>query len=179
MEGPGTGQHDTTGYRGAPGTRPGGGVFKPAIPAPPLKIPDEEFRGLPFAVSEVYIEIDPYVLYGHNLRHGISVPANEICLEGDLLRTTETATFKRTVTDISKCRMTREGDDEVVTCPRNAETKLLFLMTISFLLSSMSSEPAYHTTALTAVFWILEMGNESTAVRQITCIRHLGSRYAV
>jgi hypothetical protein len=34
-----SGQHDTTGYRGAQGTRPGGGIFQPAIPAPPLKIP--------------------------------------------------------------------------------------------------------------------------------------------
>ena len=123
--GRGSGQHDTSGYRGAPGTRPGGGIFQPAIPTPPVKIPAEEFRGLPFALSEVYIEVDRYVLYGHNLRQGISVPANEICLEGDLLRTRETATFKRTVTDMSKCRTTREGDDEVVTCPSNAETKVI------------------------------------------------------
>jgi hypothetical protein len=73
--GPSSGQHDTSGYRGAPGTRPGGGIFQPAISTPPLKMPAEEFRGLLFALSEVYIEVDRYVLYGHNLRQGISVPS--------------------------------------------------------------------------------------------------------
>lgn len=120
-----SGQHDTSGYRDAPGTRPGGGKFQPAIPTPPLAIPAEAFRGLPFSLSEIYIEVDRYVLYGHNLRYGSSVPANEICLEGDLLRTRETTTFKRPVTDMSKCRTTREGDDEFITCPRDAETKVI------------------------------------------------------
>jgi hypothetical protein len=170
----GSGEHDTTGYRGAQGTRPGGGIFQPAIPAPALKIPADEFRGSPFAVSEVYIEVDRYVLYGHNLRHGITVPANEICLEGDLLRTRETATFKRIVTDMSKCRMRREGDDEVVTCPSNAETKVIVFHDYLFSPVVYGVRTCSSTTALTAVFWMLEMGNESTAVRQIICTKVSG-----
>jgi hypothetical protein len=46
-----SGQHDTSGYRDAAGTRPGGGTFQPAIPTPPLAIPGEAFRGLPFSRS--------------------------------------------------------------------------------------------------------------------------------
>jgi hypothetical protein len=71
--------------------------------------------------SEVYAEIDFYTLYTPDLRHSVNVPANQVCLEGNIIRTLERQVISHVETDISKCRYDLMGDDqEKMRCPPEA-----------------------------------------------------------
>jgi hypothetical protein len=72
------------------------------------------------------------MLYSSNLQVGINIPGNEICLEGDQLRTIQPVIFQQTKTDVSKCRSQPRGDEEKWFCPPEAHT----LLTTSMFLSS-------------------------------------------
>jgi hypothetical protein len=73
--------------------------------------------------GEVYVRVDNYVLYGTHTRQGFNVPGNQICVEGDRLRTKKRITITETITDISKCYSRDHGDDEKVSCPPEARAK--------------------------------------------------------
>jgi hypothetical protein len=88
-----------------------------------VAIPDSlQFTTSPYE-GEVYVRVDFYVLYGTHTRQGINVPGNQICIDGDLLRTKERITITQTITDISKCYSRDHGDDEKMICPPEARTK--------------------------------------------------------
>jgi hypothetical protein len=72
-----------------------------------------------------------YTLYNSNIQVGIKIPGNEICLEGDQLRTIQPVTFQQTKTDLSKCRSRTRGDDERWICPREAHTIISTSMFLS------------------------------------------------
>jgi hypothetical protein len=99
--------------------------FRPATPAAPVQIPEAlRYRARPYPESQIYHEIDRYVLFGPDLRSAVSVPGTEICLESDLLRTRETFVFNQTITDISKCQREPDGDSFRLNCPSSAHRKV-------------------------------------------------------
>jgi hypothetical protein len=76
--------------------------------------------------GEVYAEADFYALFTPDLRTTVNVPANEVCLDGDILRTHERRILSQRVTDISKCRYESYGDEqERMRCPPEAHTVLI------------------------------------------------------
>ena len=108
------------------GARLSGKRFEPATPAAPVKIPETlRHRGRPYRESEIYWEIDRYVLHGPDLQMGIAVPGNEICREGDLLRTRETFVFTQVETDMKRCFQKHPSEGEVIECPSKAETRVV------------------------------------------------------
>ena len=73
--------------------------------------------------SAVYAEADFYALFTPDLRTSVTVPGNEVCLDGDILRTHERRILTQRMTDISKCRYENQGDDqERMRCPPEAHT---------------------------------------------------------
>ena len=75
--------------------------------------------------SEVYAEIDFYTLYTPDLRSSVNVPANQVCLEGDIIRTYERQVISHTITDISKCRYEDYSDGDQMRCPKAAHTTVV------------------------------------------------------
>jgi hypothetical protein len=76
--------------------------------------------------GEVYTQVDFYVLYGSHSQQGVNVPGNQICKEGEQLRTRRRVAITETRTDLSKCRTRHYGDDvERVVCPSEALTKVV------------------------------------------------------
>ena len=76
--------------------------------------------------SEVYAEADFYTLFTPDLRVSVNVPGNEVCLDGEILRTHEQKILTQRVTDISKCRYELQGDDqERMRCPPEAHTTIV------------------------------------------------------
>jgi hypothetical protein len=76
--------------------------------------------------SEVYAEADFYALFTPDLRMTINVPANEVCVDGAILRTYERRVVTQRVTDIAKCRYESYGDEqERMRCPPEAHTTLV------------------------------------------------------
>ena len=73
--------------------------------------------------SEVYPEIDFYTLFTPDLRGSVNVPANQVCLDGDIIRTHERQILSHTVTDISKCRYEDYSDKDEMRCPKEAHTR--------------------------------------------------------
>ena len=84
--------------------RPSGGDPKPAIAIP------DSLKGFIYS-RDIYVDADVYVLFGSSSRFGIPVPGNEICIDGDRLRSMEAIRMSQRVTDPSKCRRAREGDE--------------------------------------------------------------------
>jgi hypothetical protein len=76
--------------------------------------------------SEVYAQVDFYTLYTPDFRMSVNVPGNQVCLEGNIIRTIERQVISHTVTDISKCRYDDMGDDqEKMRCPAEANTTVI------------------------------------------------------
>jgi hypothetical protein len=72
----------------------------------------------------VYTDVDKYVLHGPDLRVGTAVPGNEVCIDGNLLRTKERIRMTQTITDASKCELRNYGGDvERSVCPPDAHTR--------------------------------------------------------
>lgn len=122
---------------GIGGTGTGGGTAFPSASAAARKasvivVPPAIQRTTSPYESEVYFEVDHYVLYGENSTVGIRVPGNEICLEGNHLRTIDAMSFSQTRTDESKCRWLDYGEREEFRCTRDAYS----IVTTSNFLSS-------------------------------------------
>jgi hypothetical protein len=94
------------------------GIEPPTV----ITIPESVRRSASPFGEELYVEVDMYTLYNSSIHVGIKIPGNEICLEGDQLRTIRAATFQETKTDLSKCRSRTRGDNERWICPREAHT---------------------------------------------------------
>jgi hypothetical protein len=76
--------------------------------------------------SEVYAEADFYTLFTPDLRVSVNVPGNEVCLDGEILRTHERKILTQRITDTSKCRYELQGDDqERMRCPPEAHTTII------------------------------------------------------
>jgi hypothetical protein len=76
--------------------------------------------------GEVYAEADFNAFFTPDLRTTVNVPANEVCLDADILRTHERRILSQRVTDISKCRFESYGDEqERMRCPPEAHTVLI------------------------------------------------------
>ena len=58
------------------------------------------------------------------MRVGIPVPGNEVCLEGDQIRTIQAITFLEKKTDISKCEIWDYGEYRQETCAPAARTTI-------------------------------------------------------
>ncbi len=99
--------------------RPSGGDPKPAIAIP------ESLKGFIYS-RDIYVDADIYILFGPSSRFGFPVPGNEICREGDRLRSMEAIRMSQPVTDMSNCRRVRDGDDELWDCQRNATTEVVY-----------------------------------------------------
>lgn len=70
--------------------------------------------------SEVYAEVDFYTLFTPDLRMSVNVPGNEVCLDGEILRTYERRMITQRVTDTSKCWFEDYGDNDRMRCPKEA-----------------------------------------------------------
>jgi hypothetical protein len=125
---PGTGAAPSAG-RGTPagsGGSPSGTGDPSATDTTAISIPDSIQATTSPYEGEIYVEVDFYVLYATQARRGISVPGNQICREGDQLRTRHRFTMTETRTDLSKCHTRDYGDDvERVVCPAEALTKVV------------------------------------------------------
>ncbi len=72
----------------------------------------------------VYADVDKYVLHGPDLRVATAVPGNELCIDGNLVRTKERILMTQTITDASKCEMRDYGGEvERSVCPPDAHTR--------------------------------------------------------
>jgi hypothetical protein len=96
-----------------------------------ITIPESVRRSASPFGEELYVEVDMYTLYNSNIEVGIKIPGNEICLEGDQLRTIRPVTFQQTKTDLSKCRSRTRGDNERWICPSEAHTVISATMFLS------------------------------------------------
>jgi hypothetical protein len=94
-------------------------------------IPESVRRSASPFGEELYVEVDMYTLYNSNIEVGIKIPGNEICLEGDQLRTIQPVTFQQTKTDLSKCRSRTRGDNERWICPPEAHRVISTSMFLS------------------------------------------------
>ena len=111
--------------KGSGGTGTGGAGGFPsagaaARKASVIEIPPAIQRQTSPYESEVYTDVDHYILYGENSTVGIRVPGNEICLAGDRLRTIDAMIFQQTRTDESKCRWLDYGERDEFRCTRDA-----------------------------------------------------------
>lgn len=75
--------------------------------------------------SEVYTEVDFYTLFTADFRTAVNVPANQVCVDGSILRTYERQILSHSVTDISKCRYEDYSDQDVMRCPKEAHTTIV------------------------------------------------------
>ena len=96
-----------------------------------ITIPESIRRSASPFGEEMYVEVDMYLLYNSNIQVGIKIPGNEICLEGDQLRTIQPVIFQETKTDLSKCRSRTRGDNERWICPREAHRVISTSMFLS------------------------------------------------
>lgn len=95
---------------------------------PEALLPPPRARSSPFRrrSSALYAEADFYTLFTPDLRVSVNVPGNEVCRDGEILRTHERKILTRRVTDISKCRYELQGDDqERMRCPPEAHTTIV------------------------------------------------------
>ena len=90
--------------------------------APVITVPPFIQRSTSPYESEVYVEVDSYALFTSDFRLALNVPGNQVCLDGNILRTYEREVMTRTVTDISKCHFEDYSDQDVMRCPREAHT---------------------------------------------------------
>jgi hypothetical protein len=67
------------------------------------------------------VDADRYVLHGPDLRTGISVAGNELCVEGTILRTVYRVQYNQPITDIAQCKSRNVSDEETWRCPREAD----------------------------------------------------------
>lgn len=74
----------------------------------------------------IYAKVDSYTLYPGDMDQGISIPGTDVCIEGEQLRSKERFTLAETKTDLDKCRILDLGDDERVTCPPQADTRIVW-----------------------------------------------------
>lgn len=56
------------------------------------------------------------------MRVGVPIPGNEVCREGDQIRTIQAITFQEKKTDISKCEIFDYGEDREEICARDAHS---------------------------------------------------------
>jgi hypothetical protein len=70
-------------------------------PIPPIVIPEAIGGTTSPYEGEIYVDVDVHILFEADMRVGIPVPGNEVCLEGDQIRTINPFTFKETKTDNS------------------------------------------------------------------------------
>lgn len=69
----------------------------------------------------IYAEAERYVLHGPDLRMGIAVPGNELCVDGNIVRTIYRSKQTQRITNMAQCTSRNVGDDDVWVCPREAE----------------------------------------------------------
>jgi hypothetical protein len=86
--------------KGRPGSS-SAGVGPPTADRFAIAVPPAIQRTTSPYESEVYAEIDFYTLYTPDLRHSVNVPANQLCLEGNVIRTFERQIISHIETDIS------------------------------------------------------------------------------
>ena len=116
---------------GPGGASPGGGAASsakggsPRLPPIPAIVIPEAIRGTtsPYE-GEIYVDVDIYILFEPDMRVGIPVPGNEVCLEGDQIRTIQAITFLEKKTDISKCEIWDYGEYRQETCAPGARTTI-------------------------------------------------------
>jgi len=118
--GSGTGSRAGTGGAPAGGGKGSKGAGTSAREASVITIPPSIQRITSPYESEIYVEVDHYILYEDNSTVGISVPGDEICLAGDRLRTIDPWGFHETKTDESKCRWLDYGEKDEFKCSRDA-----------------------------------------------------------
>jgi hypothetical protein len=116
-------QGPTAGTKGGSGGAEKGAFSGAEIPA--YVIDAAGFQSQ-FDSGGIYPVIDVYILYGVDKRIGIPVPGNEVCIEGDQIRTKEHMTLTEVKTDYSKCRVLEFGDENPpkIICPPEAETRI-------------------------------------------------------
>ena len=111
------------------------GTFSDRLQSPPgsgktsddpyvIVIPESIRPSISVFEETVYADVDKYVLHGPDLRVGTAVPGNELCIDGNLLRTKERILMRQTITDASKCELRNYGGDvERSVCPPDAHTR--------------------------------------------------------
>lgn len=112
---------------GRPSATPGG---SPPAYGPPPGTPDPRAIAIPPTVSRstnsfeghIYAEADRYVLHGPDLRMGIAVPGNELCVDGNVVRTVYKVKQTQTITNIAQCKSSNDSDEDRWLCPKEAET---------------------------------------------------------
>lgn len=115
-----------TGSGPAKGKTPPGKGAPSAAERPAIVVPPAIQRATSPYEGEVYAEVDFYTLFTSDFRTSVNVPGNEVCLDGDILRTHERRIMTHRVTDISKCRYEDQGDDqERMRCPPEAHTVIV------------------------------------------------------
>jgi hypothetical protein len=65
------------------------------------------------------LEIDRYMIQGQ------SIAGTELCIAGDQLRTKQSFLISQIVTDYSKCRIRKRGDEEVEICQPDAKSEVV------------------------------------------------------
>ena len=69
--------------------------------------------------GDVYYDVDSYIL------EGVHVPATNLCIDGEHLRTNQPITITEWVTDRSLCRIRSRGDNEKEICPPAATKSVI------------------------------------------------------
>lgn len=103
-----------------------------AGPAQPARPPTIPAIVIPPAINystashegAVYYEVDTYVLFAPDTWIGVAIPGNEICLQGDQIRTIVPYKYREHKTDISKCQFLDYGEDRREECAPDAHTIL-------------------------------------------------------
>ena len=115
-----TGGQPNTGQSGGQG----GAAAKGSRPAviPPIVIPPSISGSTASHEGAVYFEVDVYVLFAPGATMGVSVPGNEICREGNRIRTIVPFESVEKKTDISKCQILEYGEDRREECLAGAHS---------------------------------------------------------
>ena len=101
-----------------------------SVYGPPPGAPDPTVIAIPPTVrgatasfqGAIYAEAERYVLHGPDLRTGIAVPANDLFIDGNIVRTVYRTKQTQKITNMAQCTSRNVGDDDVWICPREAET---------------------------------------------------------
>ena len=104
----------------------------------PIVVPPSLQRTTSPYESEVYAVVGFYTLFTPDFRVTENIPANQVCLDGNTIRTVEREVISHRETDISKCRyVDMGGDQERMRCPPEAHTTVIsydnyFLSPVSY-----------------------------------------------
>ena len=88
---------------------------RPAV-IPPIVIPPSISGSAASHEGAIYFEVDVYVLFAPGATMGVTIPGNEICQEGNRIRTIVPFESVEKKTDISKCQILDYGEDRREEC---------------------------------------------------------------